>query len=491
MTPTELVLQQIKLPKRVKALHQYQIEDIDNLATKTSCGLYWDMGTGKTLSSIIIGCYQIIVGRFKKVMVLLPETLITQWASVLTEMGIEHVVYRGSPKQRADMKLNKDFLLMSYQIFQRDYDRLKSIKCYYIIDEATLMGNPSNLLFKMLNGGVVEKKEEVALGNTGIKKPKKVSIQYKSINKGCCLLCGIPVIKPPDWYGLIKTIAPEIYSSKSQFDRLHVTGYDRFNKPDGFDNLDLLMDNARFWTSSRLLSDTGVELPQLITKVVRYELHPEHLKLYRRLINEKYIQTKDEPINALQATALYHWCQRIVLCPERADYSKDPVGFELLDELLKSQKHFLIFSNYVDTNKKIMTRYNIGAIYGGTTSKQRDEYLTKFKSGELNGLTIHPKSGGYGLDLPQAKYVNFMELPVTPRDYLQSIARANRQGQTDRVVVTIPYAVGTIQESLYRKIQDTCDDMSLITRMPRSLSEDFNREVKTKEQLFKELRGEI
>ena len=137
-----------------------------------------------------------------------------------------------------------------------------------------------------------------------------------------------------------------------------------------------------------------------------------------------------------------------------------------------------------------MSRYNIGAIYGEATSKQRHDYLAKFKSGELNGLTIQPRSGGYGLDLPEAKYINFMELPVTPRDYLQSIARAHRQGQTDRVVVTIPYAVGTIQESLYRKIQDVCDDMNQITRMSRSLSEDFNQEIKTKEQLFRELRGE-
>lgn len=489
MTPTELILQQVKLPPHIKALRPYQVEDINNLAVKTSCGLYLDLGLGKSLISTFIGCYKIITGQFKKVVVICPETLISQWCQVLKDLGLDHMAYRGTPKQRAEMEFNMDFTVMSYQIFQRDAKRLEDLKAFFIVDEATVLCTPSNMFFKILNGGVVEKTEEVALGNTGLKKPKKVSVQYKKLNNGCCLLCGIPVIRPENYYGLIKTIAPEIYSSEYQFKRLHIKSLDRFNKPVEYDNMDLLMDNARFWASSRLLTD-HIELPPLITKVVRYELSPEHMKLYKRLLNEKYLATKEGVIDALNASALYNWAQRIVLYPERADYQKDTAGFELLDTLLQSQKHFLIFSKYIDTNRKIMQRYKIGAIFGDIKSKERDEYIAKFKSGELNGLTIHPKSGGYGLDLPQAKFVNFMELPVTPRDYFQCVARAYRPGQTDRVVVTIPYAVGTIQESLYRKIQDVCDDMSQITRLPRSLSEDFNQEIKTKEQLFRELRGE-
>jgi SNF2 family DNA or RNA helicase len=491
MSAIDLLNRYVKLPPYINELHYYQLEDINRLAPAKSCGLFHEMGLGKSIMAILIGCFQIITDRHKQVIVLLPETLLTQWSQVLTYMELEHVVYRGTPKQRSEMRLDRDFILLSYQIFQKDYERLKEVKAFYIVDEATVFCNTSNLLYKMINGGVVEKKIEETLGKTGIKKPKKAHITYNKLNDGVCLLAGIPVIKPEDWYGMIQTINPGIYESRAQFDRLHIKGYDRFNRPDEYLNMGLLKKNAAIHTSSRLMSEVGIVLPPLVTKVVKYDLASDHMKLYKKLLHEKYLETKEGVIDALHISRLYNWAQRIVLCPERADYSKEPVGFELLDTLLRNQRHFLVFARYVDSNKKIMSRYNIGAIFGEVTSNQRQEYIRQFKVGELDGLTIHPKSGGFGLDLPEAKYIYFMELPMTPRDYFQSIARAYRQGQKDRVVVTIPYAAGTVQETLFRNIQKSCDDMSDITKLSRSLSSDFKQDVKTKAQVFAELEGKV
>lgn len=363
MALLDMVLQKVKLPPGVEALRGYQVEDIERLAPAKHCGLFLDMGLGKTLISTLIGCYKILTGEFDRVLVLCPETLITQWASVINSMGLEYLEYRGTPKQRAEMGIDKDFTVMSYQIFQRDYERLRSIRAYYIVDEATLLCNINNLFYKMLNGGVIELKTEVVVGKTGLKRPASTKVPYGRINEGCCLLAGIPVVKPEEWYGLIQTISPGIYSSELEFQRLHIKGFDKFNRPEGYLNLDLLKANSSLNTSSRILADY-VELPPIIFKTIKYELAPAHMELYKKLMRVKYIETKEGVINALQASSLYNWAQRVILCPEKADYSGQPVGIELLDSLLPQQKHFLIFCKYIDSNTKIMNRYNIGAVFG-------------------------------------------------------------------------------------------------------------------------------
>lgn len=492
MKPFDLVISKITLPFEGKP-RPYQIEDINRLAVEESCGLYLDMGMGKTFMAIMIGCYKLLTEAFNTVHVMCPETLISQWCSVIKATGAEVMAYRGTPRKRKEMNLDSDFVVMSYQIFQRDYERLKGIKSYKIVDEATILCNPNNTFWLMLNGGTKSVKEKGTLGSTGLAVEKKVDLVFKNTNEGVCLLTGTPINRHEEWYGLIKTIAPPIYSSQYMFERLHIASKDQYDKPNSYSELDLLKNNSKINTVTRFLSD-HIQLPPIIFKTVGYDLTDDHKEVYKKLLKERYMQTEEGVIDALHASRLYHWSQRLVTCPERADYKKDTAGFEILDSLVKCGKQFLVFCKYVDTNTKVRDRYKIGALFGDGQSKtKRDEMIQAFKAGQVKGITANPKSGGFGLDLPEAKVVIFFELPLTIRDFYQCVARAWRSGQTESVLVVVAYARGTIQETLIKNLSVAGCLMEETFKTPRDIWDDLGTKVtlKSKDDVFKELMGGV
>ncbi len=487
-TPVEIILEQAKLP--FEKLHQYQEEDINQLALAKDCGLWWDLGLGKTVASALIGCFKLITGEFDTVYVLCPETLITQWVLTLEEMDASVTAYRATPAKRKLLNRDVNFLVMSYQIFQKDYDMLKDANMFFIIDEATMMCNTQNLMYKQLMGGGTKKKVKIP----GQLLPDIVERKFDKINNGCCLLTATPINKPADAFGLISILSPGVYRNYSQFLRIHVDEVDYFDQPQSYLYLDELQDNLLMSASHRLSTD-HLDLPDIVFKTVKYDLAPAHMKLYNKLLDERFIELGGVvKIDALQATKLYNWAQKIVLNPEHGGYTKDPVGVEILDGLVASVKQFLICGNYRMTNGKLMERYKIGAAYGGVTSNQKAKFIADFKAGKLKGLTLHPKSGGYGLDLPMCQQAFIPEIPITPRDFRQLCGRIHRQGQKETVIITTLVARNTIQSSLYQKIMDKDDLMSEVIKTSRSLRDDLNDNVvftgkKTKDQIFKELKG--
>ena len=491
MTPVELVLQYIKLPFEGK-LHKYQEDDINRACLETSFGFYLDLGLGKTICAAITGAYKLLTQGYYSCYVLCPASLTNQWLEVLTKMNLKATIYGGPPKVRAKIDRDVDFLIMSPQIFQKDYDILEKDKIYFIVDEGTVLSNPQNLLFKMINGGLVEKKKKIP----GQLMPELTRIVYPNINKGISILTATPINTPINAYGLIKSINPSLYDNYSQFYRVHVEGEDYFHNPNEFKHLDLLRRNLLLSATRRLTTD-HLDLPEVVFKTIQYELDPKHQALYDKLLNERYIEMEgEEQIDALGASSLYNWSQKIVFNPEYMGYKKDPVGVEILDGLEKAVKKYLIFANYKMTNTKIMERYKIGGVYGDITAKKQQEYIKMFKEGALKGLTANPKSGGVGLDLPMCQHVFFPELPITPRDMMQCVGRCHRQGQKETVFVTLTVAKKTIQETLFKRLMEKDDVMRSVVRAAGALSDDLLANIvkdkpKTREQVFKELRGEV
>jgi len=491
MNPVEMVLEHAKLPFKGGKLHDYQVIDINRGALEPNFACFHGVGLGKTTISALIAVYKLLTG-FDSCYVLCPASIITQWVSVLTKMGVKVAAYVGTPAQRKKIDTDSDFLVMSFQIFQKDRDLLKQKGIYFIVDEATILCNPQNLLFKQLQGGVIEKTKKIP----GKLMPVIEKIQYEKINEGCCLLTATPLALTEQAYGLVKVLTPEIYDNYSQFYRLHVAKENHFNQPVEYKNVDLLRDNLMHRASRRLSSDY-LDLPPLIQKVIEYDLDPKHLEAYNRMLDERYIQMPDEElVNGLNATSIYHWAQRVIMLPSPIGYSKDSVGFEILDNLVKTDSQYLIFNNYVATNAAVKERYSIGACYGEVNAKERNTYIAAFKAGTLKGLACNPKSGGVGLDFPNCNLVICSELPVTARDYEQLVGRAHRQGNLKTVVAVVLIARKTIQQTLLKRVLEKED---LITRvidtdgtMKGGLVPNVIRDKpKTREQVFKELRGEI
>ena len=453
-------------------LHEFQIEDLNKFGRRKKCGYFYDIGMGKTVTGALTAGYHLLNG-FDRAMVICPASLIVQWTEALKKMNFDAIAYRGSPEERKKMNFEHDFTVMSFEIFVRDYSRIKDLKSvYFVIDEATILSNSQNKFHKMFNGGVVKKSVKVQ----GRAKPMIVPEAYNNINEGCCLLTATPSNNPSDLYGLIKTMEPSIYTNKFQFDRIHVASTDFFGAPSEFQNLDLLRSNLEGIAAIRHASD-HLDLPEKTYNVVIYDLDTEHMRLYKRLLEDRLLLFKDKiVIDALQATALWNWAQRIIVNPDAAMYNKDPAGLALLDNIVKTNTQTLIVNKYILSNTKMMERYKslgIGGCFGGVPRKKQDKYIEEFKAGRLRLVCVHPKSGGVGLNLQCCSNVVYPEIPVTSRDFRQSEGRVYRQGQQNKVVITLLVARGTIQITLLKKIMEREEINNEILQAPATLRSDL------------------
>jgi superfamily II DNA or RNA helicase len=81
----DTVLKHVRLPFPGK-LRSYQEEDIETLAGTESCGLYLDLGLGKSVVAAIIGGWKLLHG-YDTVVVICPASLVHQWVEMLDKMG--------------------------------------------------------------------------------------------------------------------------------------------------------------------------------------------------------------------------------------------------------------------------------------------------------------------------------------------------------------------------------------------------------------------
>jgi len=487
-TPVDVVLEQVKLPF---ALREYQKEDINRLALFDRSGEFADMGLGKTVIAFCIACYKLIKGEFKQCYVVVPASLTRQWYEFITPTGASVVEYTGTPSVREKLDINKNFVIVSYNIFQRDYERLKRDDIFFIFDEATVFCQPQNTMYKLINGGETRKEKKIP----GRLKPEIVKKAYPNINRGCVLLTGTPINSPVSAFGLINMKTPGVYSSYYQFERIHVSSKNYFNQPEEYQHMDLLKDNLMLNASRRLITD-HIDMPPIVYNTVVYDLSPAHKRLYDKLVSERMLELDGEVlIDSITAQSLYQTTQQIIISPSIGGLKEEAVIFDLLEVYINQVKQFLIFSNYVTNNQAFMKRFDIGGVFGKVSKAAKDNFIEKFKTGELKGLAIHYASGGFGHNFQNCSSIFFSEMPITPRNFRQCVSRCWRSGQLEKVVVTVFVANGTIQQSLLKKIFDKDELSREIVNESGSLEDLLTSNVKeakiTKKELMAQLRGEV
>lgn len=441
MTPYETVKHHFTLPFE---LYPFQIEAVNKLAPLPKCGLWLDMGCGKTIVSIVIALYKMITGEVQQCVVLMPPILLTNWSRTLSAIkGTTHTVYRGTPKARADMTLNQQFTLMSYQIFCKDYDRLHYDipvhKSLLICDESTMVKNVGTITYKR--------------------------VRDWALNSNLALLSGSPLSSPADGYAPIKLISPATYRNLAQYERIHVEERDFFDNPTKWTNLDLLQENLLINSVRVLKTDVLKDLPPVTYTPIYYDLDPHHAKTYRRLCDEQILKFADgTKLDATGASALFHALQQIPMNREyfTQEEGKVSAGVELIEETLSElgQGKLVVFTAYRMTNRLLVEKlkpYGVVAVYGEVSAAQKQAAVDQFvEDPSCRVILLQIRAGGYGIDRLQSVCNNilFAEMPLVPAHFHQAVARLWRVGQNDPVNARIAIADKSIQMRLWDVLQD-------------------------------------
>lgn len=457
MTPYELVKHNYTLPFD---LYPYQQEAVNELAPTPRMGLWLDMGCGKTITSIVICLYKLLMGHVEHVIVLMPPILLVGWGRVLSKFpGLTYTIYRGTPKQREGLSLDSKFILMSYQIFKKDFDKLCKA---YSHDHVALVCD-----------------ESTAVKNVGSDTYKKV--RDFAVGQHLLLLSGSPLSTPHDGYAPIKLVSPNIYRTLAQYEMIHVKSRDFFKNVTEWQNLDLLASNLLVNSVRVLKEDVLKDLPPVIYAPLYYELDPAHQKTYRILCDQQMLKFDNgEKLDATNASALYNALQQVPCNREHfMQEDGESQALDLIHEVMEElgDRKLVVFTAYRMTNRLLrerMQKYGVVTVFGEVSTKEKDAALDTFVNDpNCRMLVLQIRSGGFGIDGLQAVCTDalFMEMPIVPAWFHQAVARVHRTGQTKPVTARVAIAERTIQVRLWNILQEKDSLVNTCIRGPRDLRE--------------------
>lgn len=438
----ELVVNNFTLPF---PLYLFQQQAANELAPLPSNGVYFEPGLGKTATSTVIALYKLLKGA-DRVVVIMPPLLISQWARWLGSIkrgdGRSLTVsrYRGSPAHRKTVSFDVDFVLMGIQIFKKDMayieEKLQGKGVHVILDEAQCI-------------------KDVGTSNY---KTYRDFIEPRSHT----LLTGTPLNKPEDAYAYIKLVAPTVYRNLNQFNQIHIVEKDFFGRPLRYGNLDLLKENLLINADRKTKEEVLIHLPECVIQPIEYDLDPKHLALYRRIAAEQLLKLPDgDKIDLTQATALYHALGQIIMQWSyfAQDDSLTAEGFKLVDEVLDElgSAKLVVFGNYVRTNEALVKRFKCPGVWGGIGAKEKDKAINKFiDDDKCRMIVMNPIAGGVGVEGLQhvCSDAIYVEPPITPSHFTQSLSRVHRDGQTKPVIVRVMMANGTMQHHVAKRLSE-------------------------------------
>ena len=454
--PYQELKRRIKLPVE---LYEFQQKAVNALGPLPRLGLYFDVGCGKTFTAIVISLYKMLYTGVEKAVVIMPPVLLQNWKRNIEKFpDTDVLVYAGTPAQRKKLRFDKKFILVGIQMFKRDIKRfeeeLGGRHLFVVVDEAQALKNPASDNFKM--------------------------VRDFSMLSDLCLLTGTPLSVPEDGYAYIKLLTPEVYKSQYQFESIHVTERDfRTNKPKAYAHLDMLNRNLLLVAHRVLKEDVLKDLPELTYTPIYYDLDPEHLKLYNRMVDEQMVRlTNGGKIDLTNVSALYQALQQV---PCSAEYFSEgrvrSTVYDLIDAVLDelAGKKLVIFCHYRRTTTQLLEYlkgFGAVALFGGTADTQRQRNIDIFvEDPKCKVIILQHKSGGSGIDKLQdvCSDILMVEHPYRASDLHQAVARVHRDGQKSAVNVRIAVAQKTLQVRLWEFLQDNDSLVNTVLRGPKDI----------------------
>ena len=198
-----------------------------------------------------------------------------------------------------------------------------------------------------------------------------------------------------------------------------------------------------------------IELPERIDNDIRVQLTPKAADIYKTLERQHIVELfNGEEITAMNAAAVMN---KLLQLSGGAVYADDGGWVPFHDEKLKALDEILdtttepvlVFYGYRHERERIietLAKYDPQELRG-------PEDISAWNEGRTRLLVAHPASAGYGLNLQEGgRTVVWYSLPWSLELYQQANARLYRQGQTRPVIINHLIADGTADEAVIKSL---------------------------------------
>ncbi|RDI41170.1 DEAD/DEAH box helicase [Falsibacillus pallidus] len=446
----------LQAPKHLSHLtplpHQLEVarQVVENMNGKAI--LADEVGLGKTIEAGLILKEYMIRGLVKKVLILVPASLVSQWAFELnTKFHIPAVA------QKKDYVWDQcDCVVSSIdtakrpphreKIYEQDYDLI-------IIDEAHKLKNH---------------------------KTKNYEFVQNLKKKFCLLLTATPIQnKIEEVFHLVSLLKPGHLGNESIFSEKYKKGDQSIQDDEHLRELvnKVMIRNRR--------SDTGIEWTKRHVQTIPIEFSKEERELYDSFqilkSHHDFIATSPFSIMTLQREAcssreaVFFTLKNMIEKtenPSRAYQDKIAHLFQKVDAVAKNSKAEKVLELVQQINDKVIifTEYRATQLYLQWYLKQHGISSVPFRGGFKRGkkdwmrelfqnhaqVLIATEAGGEGINLQFCHHMINFDLPWNPMRLEQRIGRVHRLGQEEDVHIYNFATKNTVEEHilkiLYEKI---------------------------------------
>ncbi len=440
-------IEDVALPSNLQAeLRPYQQQGLNWLQFlreyQFSGILADDMGLGKTIQTLAHLLLEKQSGRMKlPSLIIAPTSLMSNWRRETERFtpDLKILILQGTERKQLFYKIRDyDLILTTYPLLSRDEETLLEHDYHYLIlDEAQTIKNP-------------------------LSKAAQLVRKIKASHRLC--LTGTPMENHlGELWAQFDFLMPGFLSDSATFKKLYRTPIEMYGDNEQRQRLSRRI--APFMLR-RTKHDVATELPPKTEIIRSVPLHPKQAALYEsiRLTMEKKVRDaiaqkglSRSHITILDALLKLRQtcCDPRTLALKEAQKVTESAKLDLLMELLPEQleegRRILVFSQFTRMIALIENELNglkIGYTKLTGQTRQRDEAIERFKSGEVNVFLISLKAGGVGLNLTEADTVIIYDPWWNPAAESQAADRAHRIGQDKPVFVYKLITENTVEEKI-------------------------------------------
>lgn len=424
--------------------YEYQRTAMRWIINKPKCGLFLDMGLGKTVSTLTALQQLIDDCEVSRVLVVAPKKVAeTTWSTEAEKWehlrGLRVVKVLGTEKQRCMALAEKaDVYVTGRDNFvwivgkyggQLPFDAL-------VIDELTSFKSAKSERFKAMRVALPGVKRVIGL--TGTPAPNGLVDLWAQMY---CLDQGERLGKSISKYR-------ETYFETHKWNNIVV----RCDVKKGCDQI--IRDRIADICLSMQAKDY-LELPDMITHTVTVELSAKTMAAYTKFEKEKVLEFKnehtDEPANVLAQSAaglmnkLSQFANGAIYDENMDVHAVHDEKIDRLAEIVEAANgsSVLVFYQYKHDIPRITAKlkgYRVRTYQG-------EKDLISWNAGEIDILLAHPASTAYGLNMQQGgHYIVWFGTGWNLEYYQQANARLHRQGQRYPVTVYRLLCSGTVDE---------------------------------------------
>ena len=424
--------------------------------------LWWEMGTGKSLTLIHTIEHLFLIGEIDGVIIVSDKGAYLNWP--ITELpksmmlGLPHRISTYSSARVPDPLIGQDdcldILVMNVEAFSgsKALDHAEQfIKSHYIllaVDEATSIKNIKSARTKNL----------ITLAR---------KCDYRRI------LTGTPITQSPlDLFAQCEFLQPGLlghrtfvgFRSEYAVMRQMNLGSRQFQVVDGYRNLDKLTKKIEHF-SSRILKKDCLDLPEKVYEIIYVEHTPEQRKVYDDLKTYAMSQFDQGLLTSTSAITTINKLHQIncghVKLDDRTtvDIPNNRIQV-LLDLLEKIEGKVLIWCAFQRDVELIIAAlealpegYPVH-YYGNTTCSEREDALKNFEADpSCKWFVGTAATGGKGLSLTQATTTVYYSNSDSAEDRWQSEDRNHRKGQMNQVTYFDLVTPGTVDVKILQRLK--------------------------------------